>query len=34
MTGGAPRVSSQVQLLAEAVATVAFALSGVIEGAR
>lgn len=34
MTGGAPWVLSQVQVVAEAVATVAFALSGVIEGAR
>lgn len=30
----APWVLSQVQVLAEAVATIAFALSGVIEGAR
>lgn len=34
MAGGAPWVLSQVQVVAEAVATVAFALSGVIEGAR
>lgn len=34
MAGGAPWVLSQVQVAAEAVATVAFALSGVIEGAR
>jgi len=34
MAGSAPWVLSQVQVLAEAVATVAFALSGVIEGAR
>lgn len=34
MAGGAPWVLSQVQVFAEAVATVAFALSGVIEGAR
>lgn len=34
MPGSAPWVLSQVQVVAEAVATVAFALSGVIEGAR
>ena len=34
MTGGAPWVLSQVQVVAEALATAAFALSGVIEGAR
>lgn len=34
MTATAPWVVSQVQVLAEAAATVAFALSGVIEGAR
>lgn len=34
MAGSAPWVLSQVQVVAEAVATVAFALSGVIEGAR
>lgn len=34
MAGSAPWLSSQVQVLAEAVATMAFALSGVIEGAR
>lgn len=34
MAGGAPWVLSQVQVVAEAVATAAFALSGVIEGAR
>ena len=34
MAAGAPWVLSQVQVAAEAVATVAFALSGVIEGAR
>jgi uncharacterized membrane protein YeiH len=34
MAGGAPWLLSQVQVVAEAVATVAFALSGVIEGAR
>jgi uncharacterized membrane protein YeiH len=34
MASGAPWVLSQVQVVAEAVATVAFALSGVIEGAR
>jgi uncharacterized membrane protein YeiH len=34
MAGGAPWVLSQVQVVAEGVATVAFALSGVIEGAR
>lgn len=34
MVGGAPWVLSEVQVVAEAVATVAFALSGVIEGAR
>lgn len=34
MTGEAPWVLSQVQVVAEAMATVAFALSGVIEAAR
>jgi uncharacterized membrane protein YeiH len=34
MTSSTPWVLSQVQVIAEAVATVAFALSGVIEGAR
>lgn len=34
MAGSTPWVLSQVQLLAEAAATIAFALSGVIEGAR
>ncbi len=34
MADGAPWVLSQIQVIAEAVATVAFALSGVIEGAR
>lgn len=34
MSGGAPWVLSHVQVGAEAVATLAFALSGVIEGAR
>ncbi len=34
MSGSAPWVLSQVQVVAEAVGTVAFALSGVIEGAR
>jgi uncharacterized membrane protein YeiH len=34
MASTAPWVLSQVQVVAEAVATVAFALSGVIEGAR
>ncbi len=34
MSGGTPWVLSQVQVVAEAVATVAFALSGVIEAAR
>lgn len=34
MSGSAPWVLSQVQVIAEAVGTVAFALSGVIEGAR
>jgi len=34
MSSGAPWVLSQVQVVAEAVATVAFALSGVIEAAR
>lgn len=34
MAGGAPWVLSQVQVVAEAVATLAFALSGVIEAAR
>lgn len=34
MAGGTPWVLSQVQVAAEAIATVAFALSGVIEGAR
>jgi uncharacterized membrane protein YeiH len=34
MASSAPWVLSQVQVLAEAAATIAFALSGVIEGAR
>lgn len=34
MSGTTPWVLSQVQVIAEAAATVAFALSGVIEGAR
>jgi uncharacterized membrane protein YeiH len=34
MTSSAPWVLSQVQVIAEAAATIAFALSGVIEGAR
>ena len=34
MAVGAPWVLSQVQVVAEAVATAAFALSGIIEGAR
>jgi uncharacterized membrane protein YeiH len=34
MAGGTPWVLSQVQVVAEAAATVAFALSGVIEAAR
>jgi uncharacterized membrane protein YeiH len=34
MTSSAPWVLSQVQVFAEAAATIAFALSGVIEGAR
>ncbi len=34
MAGSAPWVLSQVQVVAEAAATIAFALSGVIEGAR
>jgi uncharacterized membrane protein YeiH len=34
MTGGAPWVLNEVQVVAEAAATIAFALSGVIEGAR
>jgi uncharacterized membrane protein YedE/YeeE len=34
MAASAPWVLSQVQVVAEAAATVAFALSGVIEGAR
>jgi uncharacterized membrane protein YeiH len=34
MTVGAPWVLSQIQVVAEAAATVAFALSGVVEGAR
>jgi uncharacterized membrane protein YeiH len=34
MAGSAPWVLSQVQVIAEAAATIAFALSGVIEGAR
>lgn len=34
MAGSTPWVLSQVQVVAEAAATVAFALSGVIEGAR
>jgi len=34
MSGGAPWVLSQVQVVAEAAATAAFALSGVIEAAR
>jgi uncharacterized membrane protein YeiH len=34
VSGGAPWVLSHVQVIAEAAATVAFALSGVIEGAR
>jgi Glycine transporter len=34
MTSSAPWLLSQVQVIAEAMATIAFALSGVIEGAR
>ena len=34
ISSGAPWVLSQVQVVAEAAATVAFALSGVIEAAR
>jgi uncharacterized membrane protein YeiH len=34
MSSGAPWVLSQFQVVAEAAATIAFALSGVIKGAR